>query len=122
MMKHNVDQLIRQKDVLNTLAHCKPLIRKAILKNADKELVEVICHCVFNMLHGNITISAAEQQKLSAYKNRLRKLVEKSSFRQKKKLLEQSGGFLEYLIPAAITGISSIISSFINSSKNNSSQ
>ena len=42
------------------------------------------------------------------------KLVQKSTLKQKKKILVQQGGFLEYLIPAAISGITSIISSFIN--------
>ena len=114
----NLKILIKHQDVLKTLAHCKPQIRKAILKNADKELIQVICHCVFNMLRGNINLSAFEKQKLKGYKKVLRNMVQKTTFKDKKKMLEQSGGFLQFLIPAAITGISSIISSIISSNSN----
>ena len=89
------------------------------MKNADKELVEVICHCVYNLLKGNLNISNVEKEKLCGYKTAMRKLVKKSTLDRKKKILVQQGGFLEYLIPAAITGISSIISSFISNNNSN---
>ena len=109
-----VTNLKNQQDLLKALAHCKIKIRTAILKNADKDLVDAICQCVFNLLSGNINMSSSEKEKLVKYKISLRKLVQKSTLKQKKKILVQKGGFLQYLIPAAIEGISSIISSFIN--------
>ena len=115
--KKHIVKLKQHVDVLKTIAHCKPKIRLAILKNADKDLIEVICHCVFNLLIGHISLSEKEKDNLKAYKNILSALEQKSSFNNKKKILVQQGGFLEYLIPEAITGISSIISSYIGNSQ-----
>ena len=118
MVSHNLEKLKNNQDTLNVLSKCKVKIRKAILRNADKELIEVICHCIYNLLNGNIKLSDSEKSHLTAYKQTLRKLVERSSLENKKKILIQKGGFLQFLIPAAITGISSIISSLISSNSN----
>ncbi len=107
----------KQKDMLVALSHCKLKIRKAILNNADKQLVDAICQCIFNMLSGNIELSPTQKTALLKYRHTMRKLVEKSSLKNKKKILVQNGGFLQFLIPAIITGISSIISSVISSNK-----
>ena len=115
-----IDNLKKHKEILAYLGKCKAKIRKAILTNADKELVEVICQCVFNMLSGNIQLNEQEKKNLSKYKNTLRAIVARSSLKEKKKILVQKGGFLQFLIPAAITGISQIISSWIGS--NNTQQ
>ena len=115
MVDSSLEKLKQKKDVLKLLGECKSKIRKAILKNAEKDLIETICHCIYNLLKGNINLTQSEKQKLSKYKHVLRQLVQKSSVKEKKKILIQKGGFLEFLIPAAITGISSIISSVISS-------
>ena len=115
-MTSGVTKLQKQKDLLKVLGECKAKIRRAMLKNADKELIESICHCVYNLLKGNIILTTSEKQNLVKYKKVLREQVQKSSVNHKKRILIQKGGFLEFLIPAAITGISSIISSVINSS------
>ena len=45
----------------------------------------------------------------------MRKLVQKVGLKSKKQLLVQKCGFLQFLIPAAISGIASILSSVIPS-------
>jgi len=110
----------KQKDIINTLSKCKPCVRKAILNKADKKLVSAICEIVDNFLHGNLSINKTVLPKLKKYKHTFRKLVTKSNFKNKKKLLVQRGGFLEFLIPAVITGISSIVSSLISNHKSDS--
>ena len=112
-MVNSFENLNKQKDVFTYLGKCNSKIRKAILANADRELVDAICQCVFNLLSGNIQLNAAEKKNLTKYKNTLRKIVTQSSFKDKKTILVQKGGFLQFLIPAAITGISQIISSLI---------
>ena len=110
-----MDNLNKHKEILAYLGKCKAKIRKAILANADKELVECICQCVFNMLSGNLKLNDQEKKNLTKYKNTLRAIVARSSLKEKKKILVQKVGFLQFLIPAAITGISQIISSWIGS-------
>ena len=71
-------------ELLNVLAHCKDKIRKAILINGDKDLIEAICQCIYNLLQGNIEISEDDKKRLYKYRNTLRKIVSKSSLKQKK--------------------------------------
>ena len=61
-----------------------------------------------------LNINNSDFQKLKKYKTCLRKLVKKSNLASKKKILVQNGGFLQFLIPAVITGISEIVSSLIS--------
>jgi hypothetical protein len=75
----------RQENLLKALAHCKIKIRKAILKNADRDLVDAICQCIFNLLNGNMNLSSSEKASLHKYRHTSRKLVQKSSLSKKKK-------------------------------------
>jgi hypothetical protein len=101
-----MNKIDKQKDLLLTLAHCKKKIRTAILQNADRQLIEAICECIYNLLKGNIELKETDKENLYKYRHILRKLVKRSNLKQKKKIIIQKGGFLQYLIPAAITGIS----------------
>lgn len=114
-MVKSIRDIEKQQDMLKALSHCKLKIRKAILKNADKDLVDAICHCVYNMLHGNVELSETQKGELYKYRHTLRKLIQKQNLNKKKKILVQNGGFLQFLIPAAVSGIASIISSIIPS-------
>jgi hypothetical protein len=109
-----------QKDLLKTLSNCKRSIRLAIIKKADKALINTICECCFNLLEGNIDLTEEQHKNLLKYKNTLRKLVLKSNLKEKKKIISQQGGFLQFLIPAVVTGISTIISSLIDKKNNKS--
>jgi hypothetical protein len=102
-----------QLDLLKILAHPNNKYRKAILIHADKKLVQAICESIQNVLNGNVVINHNEKEKLKKFRSTLHKLIQKSSLKTKKKILIQRGGFLEYLIPAVITGIASIVSSVI---------
>lgn len=117
-MAKTIRAVENQTDMLKVLAHCKIKIRKAILKNADKELVDAICQCVFNMLQGNVQLTKAQKNSLSQYRHVMRKLVQKGGLKSKKQLLVQKGGFLQFLIPAAISGIATIIGSLISKPSN----
>ena len=54
--------------------------------------------------------------KIKQFKNTFRKLANKNiNLKDKKKLIIQKGGFLQILIPSIISGIASIIGSWISS-------
>ena len=108
----NTDLVHSQIDLLKVLAINK--YRKAILLNADKKLVEAICQTIHNVLVGNINITASDRERLKKFRKTLHQLLEKSSLKTKKKILVQRGGFLQFLIPAVVSGIASIISSVIS--------
>ena len=106
--------VLSERDLLKALSKCKSKYRKSILTIADKPLIKAICECVYNVLLGNINLTDTNKQKLKKHKHILRKLIDKSSLKEKKKILIQKGGFLQFIIPAVITGLASIISSAIS--------
>lgn len=86
--------LERHKITLNFLLHCKKKLRKAILSNSDKDLIQILTQCVYNMLHGNIDLTPGQKQQLTKYKKYLRKLIQRNSLKTKKQILIQHGGNL----------------------------
>ena len=115
-MSHNnsIKFILDNKELLLAISKCKTCMRKAIINKSDKKLVNSICEMVFNLINGNLNINSSDFQKLKKHKTSLRKLVKKSNLASKKKILVQNGGFLQFLIPAVITGISEIVSSLIS--------
>ncbi len=57
MSKH----IEKQKYLLQELLNCELKIRKANIKNADRDLINAICESVFNLLEGNINISDTQK-------------------------------------------------------------
>lgn len=105
---------IKNFHLLKTLSLCKPCIRKKLIQSCSKETIHSICEIVDNLLNNKIPISQEVKQKLSKFKCPLRKLVKRSSLKDKKKILNQKGSFLQFIIPAVITALGSIISDAIN--------
>ena len=48
------ERVEKNVDFLKILSKCKSNMRKVILSNADKDLINTICECVHNCLNGNI--------------------------------------------------------------------
>jgi len=96
--------------------YCSKENQKDIIRRAKGPLINKICECILNIINGKIKISSQDLEKLKPYKNLFRKLLVKSTgLREKKRLINQKGGFLQILIPAIISGLASIISSAISS-------
>jgi hypothetical protein len=109
-----MNRLKKNKQLLELTAISKKKLRDSIIKGGDREFIYSICECVLNVMNGNVKINNHTFNKLKVYKNTFKKLLKKSKLKDKKKILIQKGGFLQYLIPAVITGISSIITALIN--------
>lgn len=88
------------KDILRLLSTVNPKTRRLLLQHADKSLIYSICEIALNFLSGHIPVSASDKQKLSKYKNILRKLaVRGESWQAKKKIVQTGGGaFLPILL------------------------
>ena len=98
--------------------YCSKENQKDIIKRAKGPLINKICECILNIINGKIKITKEDFEKLKPYKNLFRKLLSKQTkIKEKKRLIIQKGGFLQILIPAIISGLASIISSAISSSK-----
>jgi len=92
------------------LKDAKTGLRKAIISNCDRELVNSICECVLNVLNGNVKLSGCVTRKLRKHKAVLRKVADKRvPISSKKKLIVQRGGFLLPLLSAVLPSLATFI-------------
>jgi hypothetical protein len=101
-LKHNLDKL-------KILSCCNKKNRIKILKEGNKDFILCICECILNTLNGNIKYPPKVFEKLKKNKYVLRKINKIKKVKEKKDFLIQKGGFLHYLLPAAISVITSLI-------------
>ena len=93
---------------LHVLKTADPKLRKAILKNANSELILSIVECALNVLNGNCKISECTKRKLGKHKKVLRDFCKKASISKKRKLVIQKGGFLIPLLSAILPSLISL--------------
>ena len=95
---------------LHTLKDARPKLRKAIISNCDKDLVNYVSECALNLLHGNVKLSDCARKKLRKYRHQLRTVIDRRvPLARKKKLIVQSGGFLVPLLTAVLPTLASLI-------------
>ena len=99
--------------VLQALKTASPRVRKAILKNADRELILSIVECALNVLNGNCKLSDCNKRKLAKFKTVLRALCKKASIKKKQQLIVQKGGFLIPLLSAVLPTLVSLIAQHV---------
>ena len=99
--------------MLHSICSCKSKVRNSVINSANKDFINTICELADNLLQDRIPLSEEDYKNLYKYRSVLRKLVEKSDIAYKKRLIVQKGGFLEFLIPAAVTAIGELISNLV---------
>lgn len=102
---------------LKLLSCCSKKKKDEFIKKGDKTLIRVLNECVINTLNGKIKLDNKTKNKLLKYKYPLRKLVKRKKISDKKKILIQEGGFLQYILPEAITLLTSLIHNLIKNKK-----
>lgn len=99
-----------QFNQLQLLNSCPQTLRKDLIKRLPISCIKAICECCLNTLKGNIKLSSNQKSQLRKHKSVLRQLVDKKKpLFQKRRLIVQKGGFLNILIPAALTALTSLI-------------
>ena len=88
----------RQAPVLLTLAKAHPHVCKAILRGADKDLLQCLSECALNILRGNVKLAPTDKARLTKYKQKLRKVANKKVSLKQKHRLVQTGGFVPALL------------------------
>lgn len=97
------------EEFLRALHFLKPKYRKVLLKACNKEEINCICECIFNVLKGKIPLPKKQKNKLDKYKNILRKLISKGTDKVRKNIIIQKGGAFLPII------LSSVLSALLNS-------
>ena len=91
---------------LQVLKNARHKLRKAIVSNCNKELLNSICECVVNVLNGNIRISDCTKRKLRKFQTSLRSLVdERLPLVSMRRVILQRGGFLLPLLSAVLPAL-----------------
>jgi len=107
-----MNRLEKNKKFLKLLLLADRKIQKKLIQNSNKEQIYCICEIILNLLKGKIPISDDVFKLLNKEKKLLRKIVKKSSLKNKKYLI-QKGGFLQILLPTVISALSSIIGEIV---------
>lgn len=92
--------------ILRTISKARPDLRKDLLKLSDQGLIRSICECADNTLKGHVKLNAVQKKKLARHKHILRRLIRKGeSWKKKKRLVIQSGGFLLPLLAPVLGAV-----------------
>jgi len=92
------------------LKTAQPKLRKAIISNGNRELLNSISECILNVLNGNLKLTDCSKRKLRKHKAILRKVADKDvSASVKKRLINQRGGFLLPLLSALLPTLASLL-------------
>jgi hypothetical protein len=98
-------------NLLRVLTRLPPSARARVIEQMDQSAVCSICECAQNTLKGNVKLSASQKRRLSRYRNVLRRLCKPGeSWKAKKKIIKQGGGFI---IPLLLPVLANIIKGLI---------
>ena len=100
-------RLNKYKHHIKFLSACSPKHCSQFLKTADRELINCICECALNVLHGNVPLGDKQLTNLRKYKAQLRQLTAKGSFKKKKTIIQNGSGFLPLLLAPILTALGS---------------
>ena len=81
-----------------------------LLRKCPNSLIKCVCECALNILKGNVPLTTRQKNKLAAHKRTLRKLADRkvALFKKRRLLVQKGDGFLSFLIPAAVSVLSSL--------------
>jgi hypothetical protein len=95
-----------QLHFLHVLKDAKPQAIPELLPSASDDLIKAIVECAINTFNGNHKLTKEEKSKSSKYEDNLRMLVNaKISFKSKRNLLIQEGGFIVPLLTCILTSV-----------------
>ncbi len=111
--KHAASRVYKRKNFLSLLCEHRnnTIKRNKLIDLASNDEVKAVCEVISNILNGNIKLASSNIKKLQKYKRILRLLADrKTSAKDRKKTLKQTGGFLSVILPAALSLLTSIFS------------
>jgi len=95
---------------LQVLKDARPKLRRVILANSDKELINSAGECALNVLQGNVRLSNCKKRKLRKIRRQIRTVANRHvPLALKKRLIIQSGGFLVPLPSIVLPTIASLV-------------
>jgi hypothetical protein len=110
--KRKLPLALEHKDYLTLLSKSKnAVLRKRLIDAGDTNQIRAVAECVKNILDGNVPLSQAQLKKLKKHSRVMREVTKYTKSQTKRKrLLKQSGGFLQMLLPIALNALSGLFS------------
>ena len=103
-------RLKKHLPLLQWLSKAKPKSSKAVIKTADKEVLDSVRECCLNVLKGNVPLTPQQKKRLHKHKHTLRRLASPQKLSDKsKRQLVQKGGFLSALLPPILSALVSML-------------
>ena len=109
------DNVLKCAKELENLAKVKDFKNKKVLiKNAEDCVIDAISEIALNCLNGRIPLRDCDFKSLIKYQTVLRKISKIGPVNKRKRLISQTGGFLNLLIPPALSLIASVIGGYLS--------
>jgi len=118
MSKKKNNRVFKCAIELDNIAKAKsPYRRKILIDKAKNCVIDSISEIALNCLKGNFPVKNCDFKKLKNNKAILRKLAQKYPkkfpIEERRKILVQRGGFLQVLIPAALSYLGSLTANYL---------
>lgn len=105
-MVAKANRLAENADFLKLLHTASARQRKQLIRIASKEQILAVCECAFNVLGKRVPLSSSQLKKLRKYKKFIYRIVDKRvPVPEKRRVLEQSGGFPFALLAPIVGGL-----------------
>jgi len=88
--------------------------KKVLIKNAEDCVIDAISEIALNCLNGQIPLRDCDFKSLIKYQTVLRKISKIGPVNKRKRLISQTGGFLNLLIPPALSLIASVVGGYLS--------
>ncbi len=92
------------------LSLATPRVRKQLVQQGGREIVDCISECCVNILKGNVRLSPKQKSCLSKHKQKLREIAKKKVSLKQKKQIIQHGGFP---LGAILAPVASVLGSLL---------
>lgn len=109
-MSCNLKNCLKKLEVVSNVKSVK--LRKKLLKeiSCDENVFKALQEIVINTINQNVPLDNKTKKKLRKYKKEFQAFTKVVKSKQKKKkLIQQSGGFLPAIIPAVLSILSAIV-------------
>lgn len=98
-----VKSLYPHKPFLKSVSIAAPLERQKLIKKATRQQLRCLQEATLNVANGNIQVRPKDRLRLIPYVKPIKQVLAKSgSFKSKKRILVQKGGFLPIVLRAIL--------------------
>ena len=94
-----MSSLKKYAGILRILAKAKPSVVRAIIKDADTDLIYLLSECAVNILKGNVKLTKINKAKLRKHSGKLRKLASKKiNLNKRREIIQKGSGFISSMV------------------------